>query len=352
MKLSPNPRKSPFLHPFRYAFRILVAFSWIALIFLILYFPKWNPFSKAAHSITLFAWGDILDPAVIAAFEKESGISVHLNYYASNEELLVKMEATGGAGYDLVIPSDYAVSLLAQEGLLKPLDKKKLPFWDTLKPSLLNHPYDPDNCYSIPFAWEVFGLGYDTRYFKTPPFGSWKLLFEKPIYRVSMTNDPIEAIAFASFYLYGTLPSLTTAQVGGIKDLLFAQKHWVEAYASFRGDYFLATGNCPIVLSSSAYIRRAEQQFDFIDFLVPQEGSFLTIESLAIPKASKKEALTYAFIEYLYRKESLEAHEKTFGYFSPLAKANPYLDDSIKLHFIRPLLPAQQLRDLWTELKK
>ncbi len=84
---------------------------------------EWSS-SYEPNSINVFAWGDILDPAVIADFEKETGIKVNLNYYSSNEELIVKLKATRGEGYDLIIPSDYAVKILIKEDLLKPIDQK------------------------------------------------------------------------------------------------------------------------------------------------------------------------------------------------------------------------------------
>src|SRR5579872_4854645 len=102
--------------------RSLVVLFWVALILGILYWPStWFLWEK--KRINVFAWGDILDPSVVAEFEKSTGIKVNLNFYASNEEMIVKLKATGGEGYDLIIPSDYSVEILRKEGLLKELDK-------------------------------------------------------------------------------------------------------------------------------------------------------------------------------------------------------------------------------------
>ena len=205
-----------------------------------------------------------MSQALSLPLKKKRGIKVNLNYYSSNEELIVKLKATGGRGYDLIVPSDYAVSILIKAGLVKELDKKKIDFWSTLNPSLTGQFFDPENRYSVPFEWELYGFGIDKDYFKTHPLNpSWKLIFDPKTvdYKISMINDAIEAVEFASFYLYGITPTLDSQQIEAIKNVLVEQRNWVTAYANFRGDYFLATRNCPVVIASSSYIWRTMRLF-------------------------------------------------------------------------------------------
>jgi len=346
--------------------RLFIIFSWVALIFTILYFPNWKWISSREKTLNVFTWGDILEPSVIAQFEKETGIKINLSYYSSNEELIVKLKATEGFGYDLIIPSDYAVKALADEGLLKELDKNQLHFWKDINPLLLNHFFDSNNHFSIPFEWEVFGLGFDKDYDKKNPLASsWKMIFEPQGYNIAMLNDPIEVIALTAFYLYQTVGFVNNQQIEEIKNLLIRQKKWVEAYASFRGDYFIATKNCPVVVSTSSYMRRSMNQFPFIGFMIPKEGTFITIENLCIPKASSKETLTYQFINYLFRYESIEKHYQTFGFFPSLLthldliEKDPAIrklvisspEDFKTYHFIQNIVSPQTLHDMWIEIK-
>jgi spermidine/putrescine transport system substrate-binding protein len=352
----------------KFFIRLGIVLIWSALICGALYLPKWELGSAHSNTINVFAWGDILDPAVITDFENETGIKVNLNYYSSNEELIVKLKATGGEGYDLIIPSDYAVNVLIHEGLLKEIDKEKLNFWNVLNPNLLGHFFDPDNRYSIPFEWELFGFGIDKDYFKDKPLEpSWKMIFDPKTvdYKVTMINDPIEAVGFAAFYLFHTTDELNAAQGHQVRDLLVQQKQWVEAYANFRGDYFLATKNCAVAVASSSYIWRTMRLFDFVGFVVPKEGSFITIENLSIPKHSTKEKQVYRFINYLYRPQSAASHYHTYGFFpavtniidqveiDPLAASlfNSSQEDFSKYHFLETVLPQQEIRDIWVDVK-
>ncbi len=349
-------------------FRSSVILFWVLLFSAILYWPKFEWREGEKNSINIFAWGDILDNEVIERFEKETGIKVRLNYYSSNEELIVKLKATRGEGYDLIVPSDYAVQILKRENLLKPIDKSKLTFWNDLNPALLGHFYDPDNQHSIPFEWEMYGLGIDKDYFQDKPFvPSWRLIFDHNLidYRIGMVNDPIEAVQFASFYLYSSQEELAFAQQEAIRHLLISQHDWVAVYASFRADYLLSTKNCPVVIASSSYIWRTMRNYPFVTFAVPEEGTFITIENICIPAASFKENLIYRFINYLYSPQSSADHFNTYGFFpstmhafdlmnlDPLAKKlmTPSKEQFSKYHFVKELLPEDEIRDIWVEVK-
>ncbi len=349
-------------------FRLSVILLWIGLIFGVLYWPKTEipPFDE--RSINVFAWGDILDPMVIADFEHKTGIKVHLNYYASNEELIVKIKATGGEGYDLIVPSEYAVRILKKEGLLKELDHSQLHFLTSLNPSLLNLKFDPGNRYSVPFSWEIYGLGINANFFKNRPLDpSWKMIFDPAVvdYKVAMSNDPVQTIDFAAFYLFGPIKELNPEQLQQTVDLLIAQKKWVTAYADFRADYFLATNNCPVALSLSSYMIRAMRKFPFLSFVIPKEGTFVSVENISIPAASRKEQLTYQLVNYLYTAESAQAHFETYGLFPASANNLPDLANDLEKKamlascqeafaksYIGVVLASQEkIRDAWVEIK-
>lgn len=346
--------------------RTLIIAIWLSLVLLTLYLPKF--FSLDPNSLNIFTYGDTFNPSVIDQFEKETGIKVRLNYYSSNEELIVKLKATQGKGYDIVVPSSYAIRILVNEGLLKEIDKSKLGFWDDLQPSLLGKKFDPHNTYSIPLLWEIYALGIDKEYFRSRPFTpSWKMIFdEKQIpYKISMVNDPIEAVELAAFYLFGYVESLTDEQRIEVQNLLMEQKKWVEAYADTRGDYFLATKNCPVVIASSAYIIRSMKKFPFISLAVPEEGTFVTIENIALPKPTEKDEQIYKFLNYLYSDASVKKQFETNAIFPVTKSVIPTLDTSdevrkfltsidaefLKYHLFSNIITDKQTRDIWIRVK-
>jgi len=348
--------------------RCLIVFGWLIAIFGALYLPHFDFFPFQEKSINIFAWGHTIDLNILSQFEKETGIKVNLSFYSSNEELLIKMKATGGGDYDLIMPSDYTVQLLRKEGLLQEIDRSALNFWSDLNPALLNHSYDPNNQFSIPFEWEIYGLGVNTDFFQKTPFtASWDAIYNKELidYKIAVNNDPIEAVLFAAFYLYGRTDGLGPLEFAGIRELLLEQRKWVQAYSNTRADYFIATGNCPVALSVSSLIKRVRLLFPQVDFIVPQAGTFISIENFCIPKASSKQEYVYQLLNRLYTKESMTAHYDSFWFFpatlSPIDELDldPYeqkllrltRQDFDKFHYIKNVFPQQKVRDLWVEVK-
>ncbi len=344
----------------RLPIRIFLCFMWITFIFTLLFIPKCST-SKSESTLNVFTWGDIFTEELLHDFEKETGIKVHLNFYDSNEELLVKIKSMRGKGHDLIIPSDYAVKILKEEELIQPLDKSKLDFLETIEPALLGHDYDPQNTYALPLQWDVYGLSYDGDYFDTTL--SWKQVFEDEPYTVAMTNDPIEAFNITSFYLHGNQTHLNDDQVQATRNLMKHQKKRVEAYANYRAGYLIATKNCPLAVTSSSFHYRMAKDFPFIRFAIPKEGSFITIENVAIPTHAQNKTAAYRFLNYIYRPDVMTKRTGAVTTFPAIKNHLPNINDEYiknhtkalqrfnELHFYRILIPEQALREIWVDVK-
>lgn len=343
--------------------RTSIVFFWVVCIVFFLYLPTIVHWFKEPRSLTVFTWPIIFDAHILEQFEKETGIRVYLSYYETNEELYSKLKQGGGKGYDIVIPTDYAVAMLIQDGLLRKLDKSKLNFIKRLDPIVLNHYYDPNNEYTYPYFWGVYGLGINTNYFDGEvPEATWGLLFEKELIpgRIAMTNAPREAIMLAAQYLYGTIESLTDpAKVEKVKELLIKQKEWVQLYNEARTEDLLLSNSCPIVaaLSPDVWKTKKEENTDHITFIRP-EKSFVFIDSFAITKASTKEDLAYEFLNFVYRPEIVKHHMDLYGSCSPVRDISsqapaaycPSRSAFANLDFFRDILPLDVLDTIWVDL--
>lgn len=329
----------------RILLRVTAVIGWVLLCAAILYSTRVYDFFTDKNALTIVAWGDIFDPAILAEFQKETGIKINVSYYSSNEELLAKLKKTNGKGFDLIVPSDYAVQLLHEQNLLKKIDKTKLNFYSDLNPVLLGHSYDPQNDYSVPLFWELFGVGVDETQFTLDEMRDpWKLLFEPTDrYKVTMVNDPIEMVMLTSLYLFGNTQELDQVQLQQVKQALLKQKPFVKAYVDFRADYFLATKNCAAVVSSSSYILRSQKQFPFIKFLVPQK-TFVTIENCALSVSTQHEDKVYQLLNYIYRPESVVSHCEQFAFFPCTLSALPLLQGNPQQHELAGIT-AQKFSD-------
>ena len=118
---------------------------------------------KASGTVALYTWGEYHDPDLVKEASDEIGVTMNVQYYASNEELIAKLEATkGNSGFDLIVPTGpYLPQMIAKELLLK-LDKSKIPNWDNIDPAYLGREWDPKNEWAVPRDWGSTGYIYDS----------------------------------------------------------------------------------------------------------------------------------------------------------------------------------------------
>ncbi len=321
--------------------KIGIVCFWMVIIVVFLYAGRFTQSLSNGKHINVLVWGQVLDKEFLSDFEKETGIRVNMSYFENNEELLVKIQSSAHHDYDLVMPSDWAAQLMIQQGLVKKLDRSKVHIWDTLYPALCDHYFDPHNEYTLPFYWSLFGLGVDTRYWKgkTVPF-TWGLIFDERIMpeRICTIEDMRELISIAALYLFGRYEELTAPEIEQIKSLLLAQKKQVEIYSDSRPEYVLASGVVPIAVSWFGDFLKVMRQFDYLQFIAPDEGAFVVIDSFAIPAASKKDDLIYPFINYLFRKDIVKKYVDKFDFF-PAVQVKVEYDE----RFAELTMPSKEL---------
>ena len=127
------------------------------------------PARAAKDEITVYNWGQYISDGtdgsldVIAAFEEATGIHVNYLTYDSNESLYTKLK-TGGASYDVIIPSDYMIGRLIEEDMLEPLNFDNIPNYQYVDEAFRNTAYDPENRYSVPYTWGTVGVIYNSKY--------------------------------------------------------------------------------------------------------------------------------------------------------------------------------------------
>ena len=302
------------------AVRSAMVLFWIGAIFAFLFLPVVSSFLSNKKSISLFIWPMILDAKVLARFEQETGVKVYVNYYESNEELYSKLKATKGKGYDLIVPTDYMMEQLIADGLVKKIDKNQFASMQDINTYLLGQYFDPSNDYSIPYYASIFGLGVNTRHFGgVTPVADWGMVFDKEraVKPLCMYDSAREAIMLAAFYLYGEIETIATPQkLHAIAQLLIAQKEWVDIYTNARVEELLASGSCPLAVGTSPDIWKAVREYPTIQFVV-QEGSFVTIDSFAIPAATYKDDLVYQLLNYLYQPDLIRHNSLKYGFCPP-----------------------------------
>jgi len=315
--------------------------------------------------LNLYIWSNYVNDKLIKRFEERYNVRVNIEYYSSNEALLAKLQ-TGVVDYDLVMPSDYMIATFIKDGLLQPIDKSRLKNFDNLDPRFLNQSFDPNNEYSIPFAWGTSGIGYRKDKVKEE-IKSWAAFWDPRFSgRISLLDDIRENFAVALKLKGYSLNSTDPQQIAEARDLLLRQKPLVQTYDSATFDQLLLSGDAWIVQGYSGQIARASQENPNIVYVIPQEGCTIWSDNLCIPRTASSPDLALLFIDYILEAESAAEVTNFSGFSSPNLAARPLIKPEIlnnpaifpprelldRCEFISSANPALPLYErYWTEIK-
>ena len=286
--------------------------------------------SQLAAEINFFNWADYMDPEILTQFEAECGVKVNQDIFSSNEDLIAKVQA-GNSGYDLIVPSDYAVHIMIDRGLLREIDRANITNYGNLNPDMLGLFYDPENKYSLPYQWGVTGIAYNTTIFDTPPT-SWADILEAD--RVcehsgfaSMLDDERESTGAALKYLGYSYNDTDPAHHQEAADLLIAQKACLAGYNSDNYGQTLVGEEVFIAHGWSGAIALARSENENIAFVIPQEGGAIWQDNMAIPVDAPNAYTAEVFMNYLLDAEIGAQLSNYNYYFTPNQAAEPLLDE-------------------------
>jgi spermidine/putrescine-binding protein len=262
--------------------------------------------ADTTKTLRIFIWEEYIDPDIYRLFEQEFGAKVIEDTYGGNDDMRAKLQA-GGAGYDLVVPSDYMVTLLKKDGLLLPIDLSRIPNLIHLAARFRDPTYDPGHRYSVPYQWGITGIAYNKSQVIPPPT-HWANLFdpawiEPYTNRISMLNDMREVIG-AALVSRGYPPETADPQhLAQAQASLRQQKPLLAKYDSESFEDSLASGETVLAQGWSGEIAMAQSQNPDIAFIIPGEGTFVFVDNWAIPKGARQKELAEEFINFVLRPE-------------------------------------------------
>ena len=331
-----------------------------------------KPVQEGGKTLRLFIWSEYIDPQVVKDFEKQNGVRVIIDTYESNESMLAKLQG-GGSGYDLAVPSNYAVPGMIRAGLLQPLDKAQLPNLKNMGNLFPSLDYDPGGVYSVPYQYAATGLAY-RKDRTTPDPRAWSLIFgASDTVSFVLLDDPREVIGAALKYLGHSVNTTSVTELRAARDLL----RKVVAKRGFKG-FDGGPGTRNQLLSGSIdygqiYVGDlliATEENPDVQVFLPREGTTISLDTLVVLKSSTNPALAHKFIDYVLQPKVGAAISNFTYYSTPNLAAKPYLSELLKntpalnpppedfrsgkLEFIGELQGTRTRRiydRIWTELK-
>lgn len=283
---------------------------------------------SGGNTLTIYNWGDYIDPELIAEFEEESGIKVVYQTFDSNEAMMTKIQQ-GGTTYDVVIPSEYAISKMKEDDLLIPLDHSKLPNLKYIDDRFLNLSFDEGNKYSIPYFWGTVGIVYNPE-LTDLTFKSWDDLWDPSLKnQILLVDGAREVIGMGLNSLHYSLNDTNEEHLQEALTKLSKLTPNVKAIVGDEIKMLLAgeEGAVGLVWSGDASEIMAENEK--LDYVVPEEGSNLWFDNMVIPKTASNIEGAHQFINFMLDPEHAARNAEYVGYSTPNAGALELLPEEI-----------------------
>jgi spermidine/putrescine transport system substrate-binding protein len=305
------------------------------------------PEAVRGGTLNVYNWSTYVAPDTISNFEVLCEATVVYDIYDGNESLLARLRS-GNPGYDIAVPTDYAVAIMITEGLVEPLDMANIPNFANVSANLKNPPSDPESAYSVPYQWGTIGIGYNTTTVTEVP-DSWDDMFNFEG-NVAWLEDTRGVIGIALIML-GLDPNTTDpAEIEQARDYLAARGTNVRYIAGDDGQALLERGEVDMTIEYNGDIFQLIDscECDTYAYVVPNEGSQIWVDNLVIPVDAPNKPLAEAFIDYILSPQVGADLSNFTAYASPnQASIDQQLIDAEYLNNPAIYPPAETLSNLF-----
>ena len=295
-----------------------------------------------------------MPPDLLENFTAETGIETELALHATNEEIMGKLTASGGRGFDVVFVSSPFAQALRELGLSAKLDHAAIPNLANLYPQAAQLAYDPGNAYSAPYAWGTTGLCYRSDLVTGEPT-SWMDLLRPSAElegKVTMLATDRWLMGAGLKALGHSINSTDGDEIAAAKALLIEAKRHLLAYDDTTFYSKLVSGEAWLAHAWDGWCNYGIVENGDIRFVIPSEGSDLWVDTMVVMASSENQAAAHRFIDYVLRADTGKWVAENILYKVPNQAAMEALDPSLLESFpnmaMSPadLLGLEAMRDI------
>ena len=297
------------------------------------------------NTITVLNYGKYIDESVLDSFEQETGITVKYEEYEDPEEMYTKYKS-GAIDYDVICTSDYIIEKLISEGEVNKIDYSTMPNYKNVQQEIIDMSasFDPTHEYTVPYFYGTLGILYNKKMVDPADLTSWDCLWNGKFKdEMIMINSVRDAFAPALKTLGYSLNETDPDKLDQAYDILNKQSSDVLAYYVDETCDEMVAENAAIAVCYSGEAASAMDENENLDYIVPEEGSNLWIDSWFIPKTCQNQEGAQAFLDYICGDEPAELNFEYVYYASPIQSVCDNQDEETrKNEAINP--PADMLQ--------
>ncbi len=322
----------------------------------------------AEGELKIYNFFEYMPQELLDKFTAETGITVTMDTFDSNEAMLASLKAGKIGQYDVAVPGDYMVKILGTEGLLDTFTPEEIPNFGNIAPQWLDVPFDPGRKSSIPYQWGSTGFSVNRDVY-TGDISSLSILFDPPAElqgKINVLDSQGEVLALGSIYLGIPQCSSDKEQLKALNDMLLnAKQHWAS-FGSDTAKDVLVSGDAAAGMIYNGFSSKGRAEGANIEYAFPKEGYVLWMDNMVLLKDAPNRDNALKFMNFLLDPENAAALTNYAAYTSGVTGVEPFLDDAIKNspennppadqkgYFIEACdQETQVLYDaIWTNLKK
>lgn len=297
-------------------------------------------------TLNVYNWGEYISDGsegtfdVNAAFEdyyyETYGVQVQVNYttYASNEDMYNKIRS-GATRYDVIFPSDYMIERMIAEGLLRKLDFDRIPNFEYIDPEYRNLFYDPENEYTVPYAYGMYGIIYNSTLVEEDVTGWDSMWDERYSGQILQFNNPRDAFGTAMYKLGIDVNTTDRAEWERAKEMLSIQKPLVQSYVMDEIFNKMKNGSAAIACYYAGDFLTMYEDNEDLCFVYPEEGTNVYVDAMCIPTCSAYPEVAEEYINFLLSEEPAVANAEYTYYATPnrLVRENEeYIECMTEIH--------------------
>jgi len=287
----------------------------------------------ADGELRLYNWSNYFAPSLLERFEKETGTKVTVDNYASEEDLLAKLQA-GGGGYDVIFPGTTTLGVMVEKGLLAKIDVSQMENFKNLLPAFTTIAGDEKREYSAPYMWGTTGFTYDP---EMVPGGkleeSWKAIFEPADElkgKIAMLNEMSDVWNAGAYYAGVSKCTEDPAEAQKILDVLMAQKPDVKLYSNDGTIDRMIAGEVAVHMQWNGAAHRVKAKKPGVVYVYPKEGTTFWTDVIAVPKDAPNMEAAKAFVNWMMTPEVAAEASNYTGYSNAVAGSGEFLKDDLK----------------------
>ena len=288
--------------------------------------------AAAEGKVVIYHWFEYIPQELLDKFTSETGIEVVMDTFDSNESLLAALKAGAIGTYDVAVPGDYMVKIMAGEGMLDTIAEGELKNKGNILPQWADPAFDPGRASSIPYQWGSTSFMVNRDVYQGD-ISTTDILFDPPAElsgKINMLDSQGEVMLLASLHL--GIPQCTQDrdQLKALNELLQGAKgHWVSFNSDTAKDV-LVSGDAAAGMIWNGFGAKAREEGANVEYAYPKQGLAVWMDNVVLLKDAPNRDNALKFMDFLLEPENVGAVTNFARYAAGVDGVAEFLDAELK----------------------